>query len=349
MDMGEVRDMEFEPTRGLRYVELFAVGPEWIMVYNSIGLSDGPPELWDALDEEAAAEQLGVDKVVKNGPHWWMADKATISFGIEETTVGGIGFRKVARLPAFVAKTGAVEPPPYNVLQANKTGVNVYRASQLVYELVSPDGKAFVLQSTNVPPDELATLDDRLHPAEGWQFRTRTLDEDWKIAMQGKVKVVADELKNIYNLPPEADDSEAEAEGEDKPLDVVIALYPGPDSAHQDFSALLALIEEGTVQSEGVVLITKDAEGKMQMEEGGQSSRKRLKGFVREHVTKSVAEAMDKKLPAGAAGLIAVYDHPHAADVDKVLENTMSKAVGHMDKASPGELKSGLEQAQSRL
>jgi hypothetical protein len=58
---------------------------------------------------------------------------------------------------------------------------------------------------------------------------------------------------------------------------------------------------------------------------------------------------MDQKLPPGAAGIVAVYDHAHASDVDKVLDDAMAKSVGHMDKASPKELKAGLEQAQAGL
>jgi hypothetical protein len=68
---GEVEMTVFESTRGLRYAELFAVGPEWIEVYNSTGLSEAPPEPWDATDPEQAAEELGAELVVKNGPHWW--------------------------------------------------------------------------------------------------------------------------------------------------------------------------------------------------------------------------------------------------------------------------------------
>ena len=198
----KVQDMAFEPTRGLRYAELFAVGPEWITVYNSIGLSEAPPELWDALDAKAAAGQLGVGLVVKNGPHWWMSDKLTARYGVDVTTVGGIGFRTVARLPAFIAKSGKLEPPFYTVVEADKQGVNVYAAGQPVYELVSPGGDAFVMQSASMPPGELATLGDRLNPAKGWRFQTRTLGEELALTMGGKVKVAMDDLRNVYNLPP---------------------------------------------------------------------------------------------------------------------------------------------------
>lgn len=380
-ERGEERDFDFDPTRALRYCELFAVGPEWITVYNSIGLSEAPPDLWDALDADAAAEQLGVGKVVKNGPHWWMADRATIRFGVDQVEVGGIGFRTVARLPAFIARSGGVEPPPYTVLAANKQGVNVYLAGRPVYELVAPDGKAFVLQSTNVSPEELSTLGERLNPTEGWGFRIRTLDEDWAIAMRGKVKVAADDLKNIYNLPPDADDEEAEETGDAKDLDVVIAVFPGPVSAGQAFDSFLSLVEAGTVASEGVVLVTRDESGDVQVKEAGDhAGRKGAKvgggvglvvglfsppllaatavgaaggaiagTFAKKRMAHGIGKEMDEALPPGAAGIIAVYDHAHAADVDGALADAFSKSIAGMDHASARELKAGLEEAQKGL
>jgi uncharacterized membrane protein len=377
---GEERDFDFGDTRGLRYCELFAVGPEWITVYNSIGLSVAPPELWEALDANAAAEQLGVEKVVKNGPHWWMADKATIRFGVDEVEVGGIGFRRVARLPAFIARSGGVEPPQYTILEANKQGVNVYLAGHSVYELVSPDGKAFVLQSTNVPPEEVPSLGDRLTLAEGWGFRTRMLEEDWAIEMQGKVKVAADDLKDIYNLPPEADEG-AEETAEVKDLDVVIAVFPGPVSAGQAFDDLLALVEAGSVQTEGAVLVTRDDSGEVQVQEAGDHAGRKgakvgggvgvvvglfsppllaatavgaaagavLGTFTKKRVAHGIGQKMDEALPPGAAGIIAVYDHAHATEVDGALADAFSKSVAGIDRASAKELKAGLEDAQGRL
>lgn len=198
----ELADVTIDPTRGLRYAELFAIGEELIVVYNSMGLSEAPSELWDALDAEAAAKQLGVEAVIKNGPHWWVSDKATLQYGVEVVSVGEIGFRTVARLPALVARSGKVAPPLYEVLEPHKVGELSYSAGKPVYELISPEGDAFVMQSTNIEPSELPTVGERLSPAEGWQFRTRVLDDDLTVVMEGTVKTVADDFHNIYNLPP---------------------------------------------------------------------------------------------------------------------------------------------------
>ena len=199
---GEIKDLSLAGTRGLRYAELFFVGPDWITVYNSMGLSKAQPEVWDALDAEATAERFDQQAVIKNGPHWWASDALTLRFGVDQIDVGDIGFRFAARLPASLARSGKLQPPFYTVVEAEKEGSLSYEAGQPVYELVSPDGDEFVMQSMNVEPGELENLGDRLSPAEGWQFRIRPLDEDLTVSLDGKVRTVMDDLRNVYNAAP---------------------------------------------------------------------------------------------------------------------------------------------------
>lgn len=198
----KVAETGLERTRGGRYVELFAVGDEVVTVYNSSGLGTAPPspELWEGLDSQAAAEQLGVGTVVKNGPHWWAFDSATMSFGVDVVTVQGIGFRFAAELPALVARSGKLTPPVYTVVETGKEGEQVYLAGEPVYELVSPEGEAFVMQSSNVGPGEYGSLGERLSPAPGWSFRTRIPEEDLTVALDGHVKTVMDDFHDVYNL-----------------------------------------------------------------------------------------------------------------------------------------------------
>lgn len=198
-DHGELRDVTLDPTRELRYAELFAVGEQWITVYNSMGLSEAPPELWDSLDAEAAAQHLGAETVLKNGPHWWVADLTTLQFGVEQVSVGGIGFRFAAQLPAFLAESGRLEPPFYTEVEANKTGRLVYAAGRPVYELISPEGDEFVMQSSNVEPVEFPGLGEKLSLADGWSYKTRRPEEDLVVNLDGKVTVVMDDLHNVYN------------------------------------------------------------------------------------------------------------------------------------------------------
>ena len=196
---GDTRVTDFESTRGLRYAELFAVGPEWIDVYNSTGLSEAPPELWNATDPKAAAADLGVDMVVKNGPHWWAFDAASLRFAVDQVAIAGIGYRWCARLPAFLARSGALEPPFYTIVEANKEGELRYLAGQPVHELVSPDDDVLVMQGSSVDPSRYASLGETLTLPDGWRFRTRMLQHDLAVNLDGKVSVVMDDLKNVYN------------------------------------------------------------------------------------------------------------------------------------------------------
>src|ERR1043165_96699 len=64
----------------------------------------------------------------------------------------------------------------------------------------------------------------------------------------------------------------------DETLDVLIAAYLIPDLAEQDFGALVKLAEEGTISTEGIVLVTKDADGEVHVEETGDHAGR--KGLV---------------------------------------------------------------------
>jgi len=167
----------------------------------------------------------------------------------------------------------------------------------------------------------------------------------------------------------------------DETLDVLIAAYLIPDLAEQDFGALVKLAEEGTISTEGIVLVTKDADGEVHVEEtGDHAGRKGLVAgggvglvvglfappllaatavgtavggltgkFVRKRVEAGIGEKMDEALPPGSAGIIAVYDHDHAESVDETLANAIRKSTAQIDKASAKELKEGLEEAGAGL
>jgi arylsulfatase len=167
----------------------------------------------------------------------------------------------------------------------------------------------------------------------------------------------------------------------DEPLDVLIAVYLIPDLAKQDFDALLKLIEDKAVESDGVVLVTKDADGEVQVQETGDHlGRKGVKvgggvglvvgllappllaatavgaaaggllgKFARKRVASGIGEKMDESLPPGSAGVIAIYEHAHADLVDGTLTNAIRKSTAQIDKASAKELKAGLAEAGAGL
>ena len=167
----------------------------------------------------------------------------------------------------------------------------------------------------------------------------------------------------------------------DETLDVLIAVYLIPDLAKEDFDALVKLVEDKKVASDGVVLVNKDAEGEVQVTETGDHlGRKGVKvgggvglavglfappllaataagaavgglmgKFARKRVSAGIGDKMDDALPPGSAGVIAIYDHDQAGLVDEALENAIRKSTAQIDKASAKELKAGLAEAQAGL
>src|SRR5204863_8615690 len=167
----------------------------------------------------------------------------------------------------------------------------------------------------------------------------------------------------------------------DEQKDVVIAAYLFEDLAKTDFDAVLKLAEDKAITVEGVVLVQKDAEGEVHVQETGDHlGRKGAKvgggvglviglfappllaatavgaaagavagKFARHRMQAGIAEKLDEVLPAGSAGLIAVYDHAHGEVVDGALANAIRKSVVQIDKASAKELKAGLEEAGAGL
>ena len=164
-------------------------------------------------------------------------------------------------------------------------------------------------------------------------------------------------------------------------LDVLIAVYLIPDLAQQDFDAFVKLAEDGVVSTDGVVLVTKDAAGQVAVEETGDHLGRKgakvgggvglavglfappllaataigavaggvLGKVARKRAQAGIGEKMDDALPPGSAGIIAIYDHDHAAVVAGALGNAIRSSVAQIDKASAKELKEGLEEASAGL
>ena len=78
-----------------------------------------------------------------------------------------------------------------------------------MWELVSPDGKAYVMQAlcigvdpTMNEPGALDSLGSRLALPAGWSYRTRILDEEiYSDTTKNLAVVLQDEFENTYTLP----------------------------------------------------------------------------------------------------------------------------------------------------
>jgi hypothetical protein len=193
-------------TRNMRFGEILIVTPKGVEIYNTTGLNDCPAKLWDAVDVEKIKKDYGAFRVEKNGPHYWMMDSQTVSFG-EKASFGGLDARWVGRLNLEAAQKAGKGSEPYKVFYPKKTQKMVYSKGKPVYEIVDADGHVYVLQAH----EELFTLETLPKLGEklkklpsGWQFRTRNLTEDLVLDLKPAqtIHAIGDEFHQYYTRIP---------------------------------------------------------------------------------------------------------------------------------------------------
>jgi hypothetical protein len=184
--------------------------------FNSLGVVDDvSDEDFDArfrsLDPDALRKEYGGDAVRFNGPRRFLADRFTGEAfdGGKLSMLGSIpmylyGTFVVPDFDAFIAG----KQTPYRESVSKRTTTWFFDAGAEVYELVSPEGSVYVMQSASLGVDpentveQLPTLGERLALPEGWQFRVRTLEEE--LVMRATYDddppntIVLDEFENNY-------------------------------------------------------------------------------------------------------------------------------------------------------
>ena len=196
--------------RNVRYCEVIPVTRErrtltsW--VYNTLGLNDCPAAEWDALTEEEVNEEFGSIAAKLNGPRYWVIDKLVGSGSTasgERFTFGGIEMELRAKLETKL-REGTVGEQFYVPNEVQRQTVYTYLAGKPVYELTSPEGEVYIMQSyaqikdKNLAIDDLASLGGSLSLPEGWTYSTRTLDEDYELVTSGLAYVINDDFYNSY-------------------------------------------------------------------------------------------------------------------------------------------------------
>ncbi len=199
-----------EGMHGARYGEVLLVTGRLnrieATVYNTLGLSDCPDDLWRALDPEAIKRDYRARAVILNGPRHFLMDKVAIADpGQEIFTFGGLQMRRLASVPlSLPAVLGGLRREPYRERTVKRTTVYVYDQGRAVYELIAPDGVTYVMQSYSLAVDpalteaDLPTLGDRLKLPAGWRYQVRRLEEEWSLRVDGEARVIQDDLDNSY-------------------------------------------------------------------------------------------------------------------------------------------------------
>ena len=197
--------------RGVRYGEVLAVmsRDEKLQadVYGTQMINDCPAELWDTLNADEIAKDMGALFVKLNGPRYWMLDGLGTKVAFVEPVMrefNGLLMRRIATVdlgdtPASLS---------YEERYVNRGAVFFFDAGSVVYELINPDGKAYIMQAFCIGVDPtlnqstLGDLAGRLKLPAGWAFRSRILDEELVVdTTDHPATVVQDELENTYTLP----------------------------------------------------------------------------------------------------------------------------------------------------
>jgi len=197
--------------RGVRYGEVLPVFLRedglHAEVYGTQMLNDCPQHLWEKLDAAAIAKELGAVLVKLNGPRKWVLDGLGTKVAPVEPVLrefGGIMFRRIATIH-LGDKPGA---GPYKENKINRGAVFFFDAGKPVYELVNPEGKAYVMQALCMGVDasmseaSLPSLGSRLSLPAGWTYRSRVLEHELVVDTTASLAtVLQDEFENSYTLP----------------------------------------------------------------------------------------------------------------------------------------------------
>jgi hypothetical protein len=197
--------------RDTRYGEIFLIRSEEGQligaVYNTTGLNDCPLDKWRALNPQELTTQFGVVAVQLNGPRFWTMDRITANAAGEVVSFGGLEARWVAELPIPPDLSDPDHPGAryYRDMVIKRETEFHFAAGRPVYEMLTPDGKTYVMQAYSHIVDDsltmqsLAALGGQLQIPEGWQYRARTPGQELTLATAwGQAHVLQDELQNTY-------------------------------------------------------------------------------------------------------------------------------------------------------
>ena len=139
--------------RNQRYCEVLVGKRDWlnleVSVFNTQGLNLCPEDRWKDLTKNSIAKQFDASFVLLNGPRYWTMDEiqaAGSTVNNVKESFGGIemNLRATVRIGLLKQLFGSKDYTPNEVARTTNF---MYRAGSAVYELTSPAGEVYVMQS----------------------------------------------------------------------------------------------------------------------------------------------------------------------------------------------------------
>jgi hypothetical protein len=196
--------------RNLRYAEIVPVfrngGKFYVEVYNSVYFNELPEDLWKKLNAEVMAKKYDAMKVILNGPRYWLINEMKTKGESQDGKVanfGGIEMRLVAVIKSSIFK-GSVGSKFYKENEVNRETVYTFWKNHRVYELTSPKGDVYRMQSycqikdSSLSIDKLQDLGKKLELPKGWSYSSKVLTHNETMVANGVAYVINDNLGNSY-------------------------------------------------------------------------------------------------------------------------------------------------------
>jgi arylsulfatase A-like enzyme/uncharacterized membrane protein len=163
--------------------------------------------------------------------------------------------------------------------------------------------------------------------------------------------------------------------------DVLVAGYPDIDQATQDFERLVAEVAAKRVEIDGVILVTHAADGSVAVRQTGDNLGRKGMGwgggvglavglfappllasvavgavagglvgrFVDHRLEHEIHDKIGENLPAGSAGIIAVFDSGQRLGVERALGAALLRSIVQSDKDGVQALKESLAEAMGKF
>lgn len=194
--------------RGLRYGEVLVVhehnGSYFAEIWNSMGLGDCPQTAWDALDPVVITHENSALLTLLNGPRHWLMD-AIENVPPAQRRLQRFGDIDTSLVATLDLGNELPDPTPYTERTVLRDTIWEWSPGRTVHELINPLGVVYVMQAYCLAVDPVLTEDalgelaSRLDVPDGWQFRTRVIDETLRLrAPDAVATVIQDELRNTY-------------------------------------------------------------------------------------------------------------------------------------------------------
>jgi uncharacterized membrane protein len=169
------------------------------------------------------------------------------------------------------------------------------------------------------------------------------------------------------------------ASATEAPVDLYIAAYPDPDAARGDWDTIKQLANDDVIKVDGLVLVSRDTDGKIQVDDDFHETRKGAAwgavggavvglifppaflasaavgagigagaGALVSHGQKEeIKEDVEDVLPLNSSGIVAMFEEQWEADIDKALSSASTVTREKVDADSAEEVKGAAAAKQS--